>query len=204
MKINADSPWKKWFFHVCKLHFSFVFFTLWGLLTFFSLTECHVFSFTGIRALFVIMQIRKHAGNLIRAQIWFHMKDCLRGEGVGGYDGIILNDQIMLNVCFHNGPRTRSGFRGLRCVLVGGLKLTALQKVWLSLFPPEMMNGNRNYWGYYVPYQQNNKYACVHAFLWLLQFLIVLFSCWKPENGFFCNGAWTQRAALCCCQCQHR
>lgn len=98
------------------------------------------------------------------------MKDCLRGEGVGGYDGIILNDQIMLNVCFHNGPRTRSSFRGLRCVLVGGLK------VWLSLFPPEMMNGNCNYWGYYVPYQQNNKYAFAHAFLLLLQFLIFLFS----------------------------
>lgn len=31
--------------------------------------EYHVFSFTAIRALFAIMQMRKHAGNLIRAQI---------------------------------------------------------------------------------------------------------------------------------------
>lgn len=31
--------------------------------------DYHVFSFTAIRALFVIMQMRKHAGNLISAQI---------------------------------------------------------------------------------------------------------------------------------------
>lgn len=42
----------------------------WRLLSLFSsLKDYHVFSFTAIRALFVIMQIRKHAGNLIRAQI---------------------------------------------------------------------------------------------------------------------------------------
>lgn len=31
--------------------------------------DYHVFSFTAIRALLVIMQMRKHAGNLIRTQI---------------------------------------------------------------------------------------------------------------------------------------
>lgn len=121
----------KWFLHICKVHFSFA--TLQGLLSLSQPQAYHVFSFTTIRALFVIMQMRKHAGNLIRAQIWFHMKNCLRGWGC--CHGIILSNQIMLNVCFHNRPRTHSSFRGLRCILVGGLKLQRC-KVWLSFVVP--------------------------------------------------------------------
>lgn len=134
MKMNAESPWWKWFLYICRLHFSFLCHTASAAHTFFSLKECHPFSLTAIQALFVIMQMRKHAGNLIRVQIWFHMKDCFRGWGwVECYDGIIPSNQIMLNVCFHNGPRTRSSFRGLRCVL----KLTALQQVWFSFVLPK-------------------------------------------------------------------
>lgn len=59
---------------ICSLHFSYLFFFVTlekTALCFVSLRrkDYHVFSFTAIRALFVIMQMRKHAGNLIRAQI---------------------------------------------------------------------------------------------------------------------------------------
>lgn len=72
----------KWFLHICKVHFSFILSHCKDCSHFSQPQEYHVFPFTAIRALFAIMQMRKHAGNLIRAQIWFHMKDCLRGGGL--------------------------------------------------------------------------------------------------------------------------
>lgn len=110
------------------------------------------------------------------------MKDCLRGGG--GYDGIILSHQIMLSVCFHNGPRTRSSFRGLRCVLVAGLKLTALQGLVILYSPQRCGMGTAINGGHYVSYQQQNNSGCVLAFLLSLQplnqistRLIFLFPC---------------------------
>lgn len=60
MKMNAESLGMK-MAHV-QLQPAFVF----GLLL---PKDYHVFPFTAIRAAFVIMQMRIHAGNLIRAQI---------------------------------------------------------------------------------------------------------------------------------------
>lgn len=88
------------------------------------------------------------------------------GAGEWGYDGIIPSYQILPNVCFHNGPRTCCSFRGFRCILGGGLKLTALQKV-VILFPPRDAEWKLQLMGVLCPHQQKNKSACVYAFLLL-------------------------------------
>lgn len=70
MKMNAESLGTKAACVRLEPVFSLFLFSLTAERLFFSSTkDYHVFSFTAIRAPFVIMQMRKHAGNLIRAQI---------------------------------------------------------------------------------------------------------------------------------------
>lgn len=74
--------------------------------------DYHVFSFTAIRALFVIMQMRKHAGNLISAQIWFHVKDCSR---VGAWShNIEQPNYVQYLFSQWASTRTHRSFIGLR------------------------------------------------------------------------------------------
>lgn len=103
--------------------------------------DYHVFSFTAIRALFVIMQMRKHAGNLIRAQIWFHVKDRWRGGGlIAEYRATKLCSVFVFTVGLHSDtPR----LYGLKVRL--GLEAWSYQhrrRFDYPLFSPEMLNGN--------------------------------------------------------------
>ncbi len=85
--------------------------------------DYHVFSFTAIRALFVIMQMRKHAGNLIRAQIWFHVKDCSR---VGAWShNIEQPNYVQYLFSQWAAARTRHSFIGLRFALVWRLEVNS-------------------------------------------------------------------------------
>lgn len=139
------SVWK-WPMCICSLHFSYLFFfvTLEKMaLCFVSLRrkDYHVFSFTAIRALFVIMQMRKHAGNLIRAQIWFHVKDRWRGGGlIAEYRATKLCSVFVFTVGLHSDtPR----LYGLKVRL--GLEAWSYQRrrrFDYPLFSPEMLNGN--------------------------------------------------------------
>lgn len=85
--------------------------------------DYHVFSFTAIRALFVIMQMRKHAGNLIRAQIWFHVKDCSR---VGAWShNIEQPNYVQYLFSQWATTRTRHSFIGLGFALVWRLEVNS-------------------------------------------------------------------------------
>lgn len=105
----------------------------------------------------------------------------------------------LCSVCFHNGPPTRSGLTGLRCVLVGGLKLTAFGGLVTLRSPQRCWMGSAINGGHYVPHQQQNNSARGPAFLLLLRPWIAhpsaSFSCSpaeKQENRLFRNGAHTQ------------
>lgn len=186
------SVWK-WLVCICSptffIPFLRFFVTLCSL--FLSPKGYHVFSFTAIRALFVIMQMRKHAGNLIRAQIWFHMKDRSR---VGGLDGIILSNRIMFNICFHNGPRLRCSSIGLRCAVVWRLKVTAQHKVWLSFVLPRDAEWKLQLMGSIIFHISSKTRQLVFMhFLLLLHPLNQISKCSvffcstaeRQENGFF-------------------
>lgn len=71
MKTNAESePYENGSYTFARCIFLSFFLSHCKVCSHFSQPqEYHVFSFTAIRALFAIMQMRKHAGNLIRAQI---------------------------------------------------------------------------------------------------------------------------------------
>lgn len=103
--------------------------------------DYHVFSFTAIRALFVIMQMRKHAGNLIRAQIWFHVKDRWRGGGlITQYRATKLCSIFVFTVGLHSDTPQ---LYGLKVRL--GLEAWSFQcrrRFDYPLFSPEMLNGN--------------------------------------------------------------
>ena len=123
----------------CSFFFSFSLFLRSLLSSNLRPVAYHVFSFKSIRPVFVIMQIREHGGNLIRVQIWFHVKDCLRVGLGGGIWSHNIEQPNYVQYLFSQwaATRTRHSFIGLRfAVVFGGLKLTALHKVWLSFVLP--------------------------------------------------------------------
>lgn len=122
--------------------YMYVFISLWAMLPFLFAPpppmDYHVFSFTSIRLLFVIMQMRKHAGNLIRAQIWFHMKDCSRVAMVVGAWWHNIEQPNYVQYLFSQWALdTAVGFLGLRCALVWRFQVNSPnRKVWLSFVLP--------------------------------------------------------------------
>lgn len=111
------------------------------------------------------MQIRKHAGNLISAQIWFRMKDCLRGGGRGvgvwwhytklpNYAQCLFSQWAsnMLQLEMHPGWRLEVNSTAKGCVI---------------LFPPRDAEWKLQLMGVLCPHQHKNKSACVYALLLL-------------------------------------
>lgn len=183
MKMNAESLSMKMAraFATCTFHtFSVV---PWNRLRASDPKDYHVFSFTAIRALFVIMQMRKHAGYLIRAQIWFHMKDC-RGVGAWSHN---VEQQNYAQYLFSRraSTRTRRSFIGLRFALVQRLEVNSAAEGLIIFCSPQRCWIGTAVNGEAFPYQRQSTAACVFAFLLLPRPLNQISKC----SAFFCSPA---------------
>lgn len=163
-----------------------------------SATDYHVFSFTTIRLLFVIMQMRKHAGNLIRAQIWFHMKDCWRvALAVGAWWHNIEQPNYVQYLFSQWVLDTAVGFPGLRCSPVGRLQVNSPnRKVWLSFVLPRDAEWKVQLMGgvlFYIS-GKTRRLAFMHFYdCWLVPnqiskcSLSSLFPAWTTTKWALCN-----------------